>query len=130
MNTPAQSASTIDEYIAGFPEDVREILEKIRNTIHTAVPEAAEAIRYGLPTFVLNGNLVHFGGFKNHIGFYPTPSGIEAFGSELAGYATAKGSIRFPLDKPIPYDLIRRIVIFRADEIRSAHCMGTRKKVS
>lgn len=127
MNTPAQPASTIDEYIAGFPEDVREILEKIRNTIHRAVPDAAEAIKYGLPTFVLNGNLVHFGGFKNHIGFYPAPSGIEAFGSELAGYATAKGSIRFPLDKPIPYDLIERIVLFRAGENRRQAAGKTRK---
>ena len=127
MNTPAQPASTIDEYIAGFPADIREILEKIRSTIHTAVPEAAEAIRYGLPTFVLNGNLVHFGGFKNHIGFYPTPSGIEAFGSELAGFATAKGSVRFPLDKPIPYNLIKRIVLFRADEIRRQAAGKARK---
>ena len=127
MNTPPQPATTIDEYIAGFPEDVQEILETIRHTIHAAVPEATEAIRYGLPTFVLEGNLAHFGGFRNHIGFYPTPSGIEAFRGELAGYATAKGSVRFPLDRPIPYDLIGRIVLFRADEIRRQTAAKARK---
>lgn len=128
MDTPPQPATTIDGYIAGFPEDIREILEKIRRTIHAAVPDAVEAIRYGLPTFVLKGNLAHFGGFRNHIGFYPTPSGIEAFRGELAGYATAKGSIRFPLDRPIPYDLIGRIVQFRADEIRRQTAAKARKR--
>jgi uncharacterized protein YdhG (YjbR/CyaY superfamily) len=127
MTTPTRPATDIDGYIAGFPEDIREILETIRRTIHAAAPDATEAIRYGLPTFVLGKNLAHFGGFKQHIGFYPTPSGIEAFAGELTVFATAKGSIRFPLTEPIPYDLIRRMVIFRAGEIRRQAAGKTRK---
>jgi uncharacterized protein YdhG (YjbR/CyaY superfamily) len=106
----------IDEYIAGFPEDVRELLTKIRMTIRKAAPDAEEAIKYRMPTFTLNGNLVHFAAFKNHIGFYPAPRGIEAFKDELSAYEGAKGSVRFPLDKPIPFDLIGRIVEFRVKE--------------
>lgn len=107
---------TIDEYIAGFPPDVQEILQQIRLTIRQAAPEAQETISYQMPTFTLHGNLVHFGGFKHHIGFYPVPSGIEAFREELAPYIAGKGSARFPLDEPIPYDLISRIVAFRVTE--------------
>ncbi len=108
---------TIDEYIKSFPGDIRVILEKIRQTIHKAAPEAVEAIAYQMPTFKLNGkNLVHFAAFKHHIGFYPTPSGIEAFEKELSLYKGAKGSVQFPLDKPIPYDLIEKIVLFRVKE--------------
>lgn len=107
---------TIDEYIAGFPPDVQEILQRIRQTIRQAAPEAQETITYQMPTFTLHGNLVHFGGFKHHIGFYPVPSGIEAFREELAPYIAGKGSARFPLDEPIPYDLISRIVAFRVTE--------------
>jgi len=110
---------TIDAYIKAFPEDTQRILEKMRQTIRRAAPEAEEAIAYQIPTFKLNGkNLVHFAAFKNHIGFYPTPSGIEAFKKELSSYKGAKGSVQFPLDKPIPYDLVKKIVIFRVKENR------------
>ncbi len=107
---------TIDEYIAGFPEDVQQILQKIRATIRKAAPDAEEAIKYRMPTFVLKGNLVHFAAFKNHIGLYPTPSGIETFKKELAAYQSSKGAVQFPLDKPIPYGLIGRIVKYRVKE--------------
>ncbi len=106
----------IDEYIANFPKDVQEILEKIRATIKKAAPKAEETINYQIPTFTLKGNLVHFAAFKGHIGFYPTPTGIEKFKKELAVYEGAKGSVKFPLDKPIPYALIRKIVTFRVKE--------------
>jgi uncharacterized protein YdhG (YjbR/CyaY superfamily) len=118
MKNPKEPSRSIDEYIAGFPEDVQEILQKIRSTVKSAAPDAEEAVKYGIPTFVLNGNLVHFGGFQKHIGFYPTPSGIEEFKDELAVYESAKGSVQFPLDKPMPYDLISKIVRFRAKEVR------------
>ena len=107
---------TIDEYIAEFPENVRDILEELRRVIRKAAPQAQEAMRYGIPTFRLNGNLVHFAAFKNHIGFYPTPSGIEAFKEELSPYKQAKGSVQFPIDMPMPYDLIQKIVKYRVDE--------------
>lgn len=116
MTASRTQANDIDAYIAGFPDEIQEILQKVRSTIRQAAPEAKEAIKYGLPTFVLNGNLVHFGGFPKHIGFYPTPSGIEKFKDELAVYKGAKGSVQFPLDQPIPYDLIRRITLFRVQE--------------
>jgi uncharacterized protein YdhG (YjbR/CyaY superfamily) len=116
MATKSSAPTTIDDYIASFPGDVQAILQKVRATIRKAAPDAEEAVRYGVPTYILNGNLVHFGGFKNHIGFYPAPSGIAKFRKELAGYQGAKGSIRFPLDKPIPYALIGDIVKFRAGE--------------
>lgn len=106
----------IDEYIAGFPPDVQEILEKIRSTIHEAAPDAKESISYQIPTFTLNGNLVHFAAFKKHIGFYPTPTGIAKFKKELSGYEGAKGSVQFPLGQPIPLALISRIVKFRVKE--------------
>ena len=99
-----------------FPEEVRKILEELRVTIKAAAPAAEERISYQMPTFFLKGNLVHFAAYKRHIGFYPTPSGIEKFQKELAVYASAKGSVQFPLDKPIPYALIRRIVKFRVKE--------------
>ncbi len=106
----------IDEYILTFPEETRLILEKIRSTIRKTAPEATEAIKYGMPTFVLNGNLVHFAAFKNHIGFYPAPSGIDAFIGELEVYRTGKGTIQFPIDKPIPFELITKVVKFRVEE--------------
>lgn len=106
-------AVTIDEYIAEFPKDVQKLLETVRATIKKAAPEAEETIKYAIPTFVLSGNLVHFGGFKNHIGFYPAPTGIEAFKKELSMYKGAKGSIQFPLDKPLPLALISKIAKFR-----------------
>ena len=107
---------TIDEYIAEFPKNVRDILEEIRSIIRESAPEAEEAIRYGIPTFMLNGNLVHFAAFKNHIGFYPTPSAINAFNKELSPYKLAKGTVQFPIDEPIPFDLIRKIVRYRVKE--------------
>lgn len=116
MRNDAAAPTTIDEYIAGFPPDIQKILQEIRMTIKKAAPDAGEAIKYQMPTFTLKGNLVHFAAFKKHIGFYPVPTGIEAFKDELSVYKTAKGSVQFPLDKPIPFDLISRIVKFRVKE--------------
>ena len=110
------SAKNIDEYIANFPTHIREILEKLRDTIRKAAPEAEETINYAIPTFTLKGNLVHFAAFQNHIGFYPAPSGIEAFKKELSIYEGAKGSIKFPIDKPLPLGLVTKIVKFRMKE--------------
>jgi len=121
--------NAIEKYIAIFPEDVRAILEKIRTEIRKAAPDAEETINYGIPTLTLEGNLVHFAGFKNHIGFYPTPSGIEKFKKELSVYEGAKGSVKFPLDKPIPYALIGRITKFRVKEnLERAQAKGKKKK--
>lgn len=108
--------NTIDEYISTFPEDVRTILNQLRQTIKESAPEAEETINYQIPTFTLHGNLVHFAAFKDHIGFYPTPTGIEAFRKELAPYKGAKGSAQFPIDQPLPLPLIRKIVKFRVKE--------------
>lgn len=107
---------TIDEYIETFPEDIQRILEKTRRTIRRAAPEAKEAISYSIPTFKLNGNLVHFAAFKNHIGFYPTSSGVRAFKKDLSPYKRSTGSVQFPIGKPIPYDLVKKIVVFRRKE--------------
>jgi uncharacterized protein YdhG (YjbR/CyaY superfamily) len=113
-----EQSATIDEYIRNAPEEIREILETMRTTIHEAAPGAEEAIRYGMPTFRLRGhNLVHFAAFQHHIGFYPIPSGIEAFKKELSPYKQGKGSVQFPLDQPIPYDLVKKIVKFRVAEM-------------
>jgi len=128
METNRKAPKTIDEYIAAFPRDVQEILEKIRQTIHKAAPAAEEAISYKMPCFKLKGNLVYFAAFKKHIGFYPIPSGIEKFKDELSKYEQGKGSVQFPLDKPIPYDLIGRIVEFRAQEnLNKAAATGQHK---
>jgi uncharacterized protein YdhG (YjbR/CyaY superfamily) len=116
MQTKNKGPKTIDEYISLFPKEIQDILNKIRLTIKGMVPKAQETISYGIPTFKLNKNLVHFAAFKNHIGFFPTSSGVLAFKKELASYETSKGTIRFPIDKPIPYDLIKRIVKFRMKE--------------
>jgi uncharacterized protein YdhG (YjbR/CyaY superfamily) len=116
MESDQSPPKTIDEYIADFPPDVQDILQKIRATIRKAAPEAQEKISYQMPTFTLYGNLVHFAAFKNHIGFYPIPSGIEAFKEDLSPYKQGKGSVQFPLDQPIPYDLIARITAFRVRE--------------
>jgi uncharacterized protein YdhG (YjbR/CyaY superfamily) len=108
----------IDEYINAFPKEVQDVLEKIRSTIRESAPEAEEAISYGIPAFRLNGRgLVYFGAWKNHIGFYPTPSSIEAFKKELAPFKQEKGSVQFSLDKPISYDLVKKIVRYRVTEI-------------
>jgi uncharacterized protein YdhG (YjbR/CyaY superfamily) len=117
----------IDKYIARFPEEVQSILEKIRKTIRESAPNAEEIMNYGIPTFTLEGNLVHFAGFKNHIGFYPAPSGIEKFKKQLSKYEGAKGSVQFPLDQPIPYELIAKIVAFRVKE-NVAKAEAKRKK--
>jgi uncharacterized protein YdhG (YjbR/CyaY superfamily) len=116
MKTGQTNPQTIDEYIAGFPPEVQEILQKIRMIVREAAPDAEEKISYQMPTFYLHGNLVHFAAFKNHIGFYPVPSGIEAFKEELSKYEGGKGSVQFPLSQPIPYDLVSRIVKFRVKE--------------
>jgi uncharacterized protein YdhG (YjbR/CyaY superfamily) len=108
--------NTIDQYIASFPEETQRLLEQVRKTIRNAAPGASETINYSIPTFTLEGNLVHFAGFKKHIGFYPAPSGIKAFIKELSVYENAKGSVQFPFDKPIPHDLISQIVKFRVQE--------------
>jgi uncharacterized protein YdhG (YjbR/CyaY superfamily) len=108
-------AENIDAYIAEFPKDTQKILKEIRATIKKAAPKAEEAIKYAIPTYVLNGNLVHFAAYKNHIGFYPAPMGIEAFKEETAPYEAGKGTLQFPLDKPIPFNLITKIVKFRVE---------------
>ncbi len=109
-----------NEYIAGHPLEVQAILQKIRQIVMAAAPGATETISYQMPTFRLNGgNLVHFAAFKKHIGFYPTPSGTEQFRHQLAAYKGGKGSVQFPLDQPMPYDLIRQIVEFRVAESRA-----------
>jgi len=112
----SNEAKNIDEYIAGFPKEIQKKLEEIRATIRKAAPDAEETINYAIPTFKLNGNLVHFAAFKSHIGFYPTPDGIEAFKKELSAYEGAKGSVQFPLDRPLPLALISQIVNFRVEK--------------
>lgn len=108
--------NTVDEYILQFPIEVQEILKELRRLVKEVAPEAEEKISYQMPTYYLNGNLVHFAAFKNHIGLYPTPTGIEAFKEDLSKYKGAKGSVQFPFNKPIPFDLIRKIVEFRVNE--------------
>ncbi len=111
-----KTSAAIDEYITKFPSDVQELLKQIRQTIKDAAPDASEKISYQMPTFYLNGNLVHFAAYKNHIGFYPTPSGITAFAEKLAGYKSSKGAVQFPIHESMPLDLIKRIVEFRVKE--------------
>lgn len=106
----------VDQYISNFPVHIQEKLNAIRNAIREAAPEAIEKISYQMPTFYLNGNLVHFAGMKNHLGFYPTPSGIEAFSEQLSMYKSSKGAVQFPYDKEIPYELIKEVVRFRVVE--------------
>ena len=123
------ASKSIDEYIASFPSDVQEILEKIRTTIRNAAPGAQESISYGMPTFTLNGYLVYFAAYKNHIGFYPAPIGIEKFKNEISEYESGRGTLQFPLDKPIPYDLISEIVAFRVQEnLAKAEAKGKKTK--
>ncbi|HEU4437324.1 MAG TPA: DUF1801 domain-containing protein [candidate division Zixibacteria bacterium] len=117
---------TIDEYIGVFPKEVQGILKTVRRKIGESAPAAQEAISYGIPTFKLNGNLVHFAAFKNHIGFYPTPSAIVAFKKELSRYKTSKGAIQFPIDEPMPLPLIGRMVKFRVKENLNAKEGGNR----
>ncbi len=120
---------SIDEYIATFPEDIQKLLQEIRAVIKDAAPDAEEKISYQMPTFFLKGNLIHFAAFKNHIGLYPTPSGTEAFKRELSIYQGAKGSVRLPLDKPMPLKLISRIVKFRvAENLKNEKLKSVKKK--
>jgi uncharacterized protein YdhG (YjbR/CyaY superfamily) len=120
---------SIDEYIATFPAETQKILGELRATIKAAAPEAEEKISYQMPTFALKGNLVHFAAYKNHIGFYPTPSGIEAFKQELSIYEGAKGSVKFPIDEPLPLELISKIVTFRvAENLEKAESKAGKKK--
>ena len=110
--------TTIDEYIAQFPPNIQEILQKIRALIHEIAPQVTETISYRMPDFSLNGKPVaYFAVFKNHIGFHPTPTGIDIFKEELSNYKQGKGSVRFPLNKPVPFDLIKKIVLFRKEYI-------------
>ncbi len=128
MDSEKAGFTTIDEYIATFPQAIQKLLQEVRATIKAAAPDATEKISYQMPTFFLEGNLVHFAAFKNHIGFYPAPRGIEAFKDELAVYNGAKGSVQFPLDQPMPLDLISRIVQYRAAENLQKAAQKSRKK--
>lgn len=129
MMNDTSPPKTIDEYIANFPEDVQEILQEIRSVIRTAAPGVEEAISYQMPTFKLKGNLVHFAAYKNHIGFYPVPTGIEAFKEKLSVYKGGKGSVQFPINQPLPLELIEKIVRFRvAENLEKAAAKSKRKK--
>ena len=110
------SFASIDEYIASFPEETQQLLQQVRETVRAAAPEAKEKISYQIPTFALNGNLVSFAAFKKHIGMYPIPAGTEAFQQEAAVYRAAKSSLHFPIDQPLPVELIRQLVQFRVAE--------------
>ena len=116
MTTSKKNFKTIDEYIATFPKNVQVILEEFRRAVREAAPNSKETISYQMPAFKQNGILVWFAAFKNHVGFFPKVSAIETFKGELSGYELSKGTIRFPLNKPIPFDLVKRIVMFRVKE--------------
>ena len=129
MKMNSTAPENIDAYIASFPQEVQTILEEMRETIRRAAPDAQEKISYQMPTFTLQGNLVHFAAYKNHIGFYPTPSGIEKFKHELSAYQSSKGAVRFPLDQPIPYDVVGKVVEFRVQEnLARAEAKRAKKK--
>jgi uncharacterized protein YdhG (YjbR/CyaY superfamily) len=122
--------NSIDEYIATFPAEVQKILQEIRAVIKAAAPDAQEKISYQMPTFFLKGNLVYFAAFKNHIGFYPAPTGVEAFAQELSLYKGAKGSVQFPINKPMPLDLITKIVKYRVTEnLKKAEMKSSEKRL-
>ena len=116
MNNSSNKSKTIDEYIRTSPDEVQDLLKQMRAEIKKAAPKAEESINYGMPTLLLNGNLVHFAAMKGHLGFYPAPSGIEAFKKELEKYDTSKGCIRFKYNQPIPFPLVKKIVKFRVKE--------------
>ncbi|MCW5556863.1 MAG: DUF1801 domain-containing protein [Verrucomicrobiae bacterium] len=120
MNSNAPIPKTVDEYLAGQPATIRPRLDTLRKTLQAAAPDATEAIKYMMPTFVYHGNLVHFAACKDHLGFYPTPSAIRQFAEELSSYVTSKGAIQFPWDRPLPLPLITQIVRFRVAESRTA----------
>jgi uncharacterized protein YdhG (YjbR/CyaY superfamily) len=128
MNSPKTGFTSIDEYIATFPPEIQTILQTVRAAIRGVVPDAEEKISYQMPTFYLHGNLVHFAAFKNHIGFYPTPTGVEAFQERLSHFKGAKGSVQFPLDQPMPLDLIRDIVRYRVEESMAKAAAKSKKK--
>ena len=129
MKSEQTAPKTIDEYIAENPNEIQEILQKVRQTIKLAAPDAEEAIKDQMPTFTLKGNLVYFGAFKKHIGFYPVPTGLEAFEADLSPYKTGKGSIQFPYDQPMPYDLITKVVKFRVQEnLKNAEARKKKKQ--
>jgi uncharacterized protein YdhG (YjbR/CyaY superfamily) len=129
MKSKRTAPKNIDDYIAGFPEDVQKILQKVRTTIRKTAPSAEETISYQIPTFKLNGTyLIYFAGFKNHISLYPAPRGAEEFKKELAAYEGGKGTVRFPLDKPIPFDLIKRIVKYKIKENQEKTKTKAKKK--
>lgn len=129
MSNERKTPQDIDEYIAGFPSDVQEILQQIRMTIRELVPDAGERISYQIPTITLKGkNLVHFAAFKQHVSLYPAPRGYEGFREELSAYKGGKGTVQFPLDKPIPFDLITRIVKFKVQENLSREVEKAKKK--
>jgi uncharacterized protein YdhG (YjbR/CyaY superfamily) len=119
MGMPESQQKTIDGYIAAFPKSIQIILNRLRRAIRASAPGAQEAISYGIPTFRLNGNLVHFAAYKSHIGFYPTSSGIAAFRKELSRYELSKGTVRFPIDEPVPLGIVKKIVKFRVKENES-----------
>ncbi len=125
MDPKTRGITTIDEYIALFPEDVQQKLKEMREVIRSAAPEAVERISYRMPAFNFHGNLVYFAAFANHISFFPTSSGVEKFKDELTPYGTSRGTVRFPMEQPLPYDLIRRITAFRVQENLSK---ATKKK--
>ena len=130
MKTPAPE--NIDDYIERYPDNVQKILQKIRKTIQKAAPDAVEAISYHIPTFRLNGNLIHFAAYQHHIGLYPRPRGVKEFEKEMARYEGGKGTLQFPLDEPIPYELITRITKYRVQknvEAAAAHARS-RKRVA
>ena len=129
METKRVAPASIDEYIAAYPKDIQKMLKELRKTIKAAAPDAEEKISYQIPTFYLKGNLVHFGAFKDHISFFPTSSGTQAFKKELSVYKGAKGTVQFPLDKPLPLKLISKIVKFRvAENLKRAEMKSGKKK--
>lgn len=128
MKTKQRAPKTIDEYIAGFSPEVQEILEKVRTTIRKAAPNAEETISYQIPAFTLQGNLIYFAAFKKHVGLYPGTTAIAKFKKELSTYEGAKGTVRFPLDKPIPFALISKIVKFRVKENRERAAVKGKKR--
>ena len=128
MSEEPEALETIDEYIAGFPEEVQAILEKIRVVIRDAAPGAEETIKYGIPTVTLQSNLLSFAAYKKHIGLYPAPVGTAAFNQKLAAYKTAKATVRFPLDQPIPFDLVREIVKYRVKDTLEKASAKEKKK--
>ena len=128
MDSNRIQSTNIDEYIASFPPDVQKIMQELRAFIRSLVPQAGEKISYGIPTFTLHSNLIHFGGFSSHISLFPGGEPVEHFKDELTGYVTSKGTIQFPLGKPLPYDLIRRIVEFCVERNTAKVASKSRKK--